>query len=309
MSGDGAARPELDTHPAWRAAKCSILGASHRRSGKPNQDACLVYQPTETETIVAIADGHGSAEYTRSRNGAEIACHVARSAGMHVLDQMRDAGTRTRVRELRYEAEEQLRRHVVRQWREQVSAHIRRSTAATVAAVPITEHGEARAAAFELSEEQFERHLRKYGTTLAFVLVADGWSLYFQLGDGDIVLIDDRGEVRFPLPVDPLLVGTTTTSLVMPDAWRHARVVVVPSEQYTPRLVIAATDGLASSFEERSGMEEFVRAVGQLVTTSSVEAVEQRLRTVLSRYSAQGSGDDVTVVAAWLSRHGKEWVP
>jgi hypothetical protein len=39
--------------------------------------------------------------------------------------------------------------------------------------------------------------------------------------------------------------------------------------------------------------------VEQLVGTASVPAVEERLRHVLDRYSAQGSGDDMTVAAAW----------
>ena len=50
---------------AWLAPRaCSVIGAAHRRQGKPCQDASLTAQLTgqggQTLQLLAVADGHGS---------------------------------------------------------------------------------------------------------------------------------------------------------------------------------------------------------------------------------------------------------
>ena len=137
-----------------------------------------------------------------------------------------------------------------------------------------------------------------FGTTLVFAALAASRSLFFQLGDGDLLVIDDAGELHGPLEADPLLLGTSTTSLISEDAWEHARVAIV-DDAYRPRVVVATTDGVSSSFSSGDGIARFVRGVERLVSATEPPLVEERLRSVLEHYTSGGSGDDVTVVVAW----------
>jgi hypothetical protein len=276
----GEAMPAVDPDApdvrVWKAAQASVTGAAHRKEGRPNQDACFVSAPGGPVALVAVADGHGSARYRRSDRGARLACDVAREVGEELLQRAEELGGHVDLAE-EVEAEPWLARDVLRRWRERVEVELARAAEAEGA---------------ELSVDAF-------GTTLAFAVLAGDWSLFFQVGDGDLLVVDDGGELQRPLPADPLLLGTTTTSLVMKDAWRHARVALVPPGAYLPRLVVATTDGVSSSFEAQDGLAQFVRGIETLVATAERPGVEERLRGVLEHYTTDGSGDDVTVALAW----------
>src|SRR5436190_794120 len=64
----------------WRILGQTVIGASHVRTGKPNQDALLSRQAqadkSGTPLFIAIADGHGGDKYFRSDIGAKTAVEV-----------------------------------------------------------------------------------------------------------------------------------------------------------------------------------------------------------------------------------------
>jgi serine/threonine protein phosphatase PrpC len=63
----------------WRIIGESIQGASHKRSGQPNQDA-IALSPASGDSlplILAVSDGHGGAKYFRSDKGASFAVGAA----------------------------------------------------------------------------------------------------------------------------------------------------------------------------------------------------------------------------------------
>lgn len=65
--------------------------------------------------------------------------------------------------------------------------------------------------------------------------------------------------------------------------------------------MVAATDGLSTSFTDpATGLGQFIEDLGGLVTSEPGEQARARLRAVLERFSHRGSGDDITVAAAWL---------
>jgi len=72
------------------------------------------------------------------------------------------------------------------------------------------------------------------------------WIAYLQLGDGDILAVDEGGTTRRPLPGDPALAGNRTTLLCAEDAWEDMRVRV---ETEMPALIALSTDGYANSFQ------------------------------------------------------------
>jgi hypothetical protein len=140
-----------------------------------------------------------------------------------------------------------------------------------------------------------------YASTLMWALITERCCIFFHLGDGDMRVVSPGEEPRAVLPADPLLLGTSTTHLAMPQAWSHVRVEAVPTEHLRPRLVVAATDGLSTSFTDPdTGLGQFIEDLDGLVTSESAEQAQARLRPVLERFSRSGSGDDITVAAAWL---------
>ena len=91
-----------------------------------------------------------------------------------------------------------------------------------------------------------------YASTLMWALLTERCCVFFHLGDGDMRVVSPGEEPRAVLPADPLLLGTSTTHLAMPQAWRHVRLKPgCPTEDLRPRLVVAATDGLSTSFPTR----------------------------------------------------------
>src|SRR5690242_8472149 len=61
---------------SWQVIGCSVRGPSHERSGLPNQDA-IGWSEDSTTTVLAVADGHGSAKCFRSDVGSRLAVDAA----------------------------------------------------------------------------------------------------------------------------------------------------------------------------------------------------------------------------------------
>ncbi|WP_217572451.1 protein phosphatase 2C domain-containing protein [Streptomyces sp. GbtcB7] len=327
LSSDQAPGEGPVSGPLWYATGCSVRGAAHRRKGRRNQDALAIW-PTRglpsRRRLIAVADGHGADPYVRSEMGALLACEVAEQAARAMVSHLdRLERHRNAVREFTRWLDEDLARFVVRRWNELVTADLRvdplrggQETGiqaarggseppkagdvrpgpgmSTSQAAPAT--GGASAPPVPLEEA-----IDVYGSTLIFALLTEYCCVFFQLGDGTLHVATESGEILAPLPAEPLNLGTDATSLVMPDAWRYVRIAVVPTEVLHPRLVLAATDGLATSFPEATGMTQFIDGVGQLASKTPSGELDERLETALTRYTSEGSGDDITVAVTWRS--------
>src|SRR5689334_2545864 len=104
----------------WQVVGQSVRGAAHERNGLPNQDAiCWLPSVSRGSSLVlAAADGHGSARYSRSHIGAALA--VARAA--RLVDEF--LGSQANVDNLsliKHAVEEWLPRALVREWSEAVA--------------------------------------------------------------------------------------------------------------------------------------------------------------------------------------------
>lgn len=263
----------------WRALKASVLGASHKRSGKPNQDAVAIYpeQRFGLPLIAAVADGHGGADYVRSDRGAKLAV----TAAVDVLSTFsRDRSAGKDGSEIKALAEAMVPAAIERRWRTLVEADRE--------ADPFPGEGNGRGNAHQ------SRYLA-YGTTLLAVLVDSRFILFLQLGDGDILTVDADGSVSRPIPSDPELVGNETTSLCQDDARRHVRLCFQRLAGAPPALILLSTDGYAKSF----GSDDDFRKVGsdflELIRKDGLESVERALEGWLNEVSEQGSGDDVSL--------------
>ena len=268
----------------WRTLKASVRGAAHYRTGLPNQDAVRVARfNDDLPLIVAVADGHGSAKCFRSQRGARLAVIVAQQVCGQLF-------TLDSLSQIKRWAEEELPKGLVRCWRERVDRLIARQLFTPEELEPLD----------AASRQQVETHpYLAYGSTLLVVIVAPGFILYLQLGDGDLLTVSAEGEVERPIPKDSRLIANETTSLCSDQAWNEIQVRFQTLAGAPPALILAATDGYANAFRTEAGFKQVAGDLWALLRDDGDAAVKPHLKDWLNEASQQGSGDDISVGLIW----------
>jgi len=272
---------DLRGNPAhWRAFGCSVRGASHRRNKLPNQDALSWYPETArgAALTVAVADGHGSAGCFRSDAGADMAVKVATRMLNGDLDETFPSAT------------EWLPGRIAEAWRSAVDEHLERNPFSAQDLEKLKSRPGVAPA---------QRARVAYGSTLLSVAVRPECILYLQLGDGDILLVSEEGQVSRPWPLDKRLLGVETTSLCSENALQEMRVLVQDGAECRPELVLLCTDGYANSFRDDGGFLQIGRDVLEMLREDGIEGVERNLSGWLTEASELGSGDDITLGGLW----------
>lgn len=280
----------------WIVSGASVKGSAHVHSGRPNEDSIRWLEaPSNLVKILSIADGHGGANHFRSKIGSYIATKVS----VNVLNNL------FRKIDLKYMNVTQFRdiirysvpRHIVRKWDEMVTNHLRKN--------PIS--------AAEIKKEFGERTQKIlniistnprviYGSTLLSTVVTSDFILCFQIGDGEIIIVDkDRKTVRpFAEPerltdkpiVFPL---DETHSLSMNHSWDHCDVKMYSIDELQPRLVLASTDGYSNSFSNFDGFLKIGNDYLDILDDKGSVYLKKRLYQILKNTSDNGSGDDITL--------------
>ena len=278
-----------DKDPAgWSLIADTVRGATHGRTGLPNQDAfrLMPQRGSAASAIVAVSDGHGSVECFRSDVGARLAVDVAVEALSPLLEPSDTVSHST----LKYLVEQQLPRDMVRRWRTEVDRHLREN--------PVPQAtGDVETA---VSDSTVANPYLPYGATLLAVLVTGLYLVYIQLGDGDIVAVSEDGEALRPLAKDERLMGNQTTSLCMPDAWREMRVKFQPAEGL-PALILVSTDGYSNSFLDEESFLKVGPDIFRAILDNGLDSVGKMLSTWLAEASLLGSGDDTTAAVLFRS--------
>jgi len=266
----------------WHMLYASVRGAAHRRNGLPNQDAVRISR-TGPGLVLALADGHGSATSFRSQQGARLAVAVA----LQVAARWPELPTASHHKR---RAEDDWPKELVRGWQAVVDARLGRRPFTAAEMNPLEPS----------ARQRLERNPRlAWGSTLLSVILTPSSILYLQLGDGDLLVVDDNGQVNRPLPADPRLLGNETTSLCAPEAWREARVYCQTLVAAPPALILAATDGYANAFRDDAGFRQVASDLWVMLRDEGQAAVQAQLAGWLNETSAQGSGDDISVGILW----------
>ena len=245
----------------------SVTGAAHRQRGAINQDACLS-DTFGSWSLIAVADGHGSAPHFRSDRGSRLAVEAAR----YVLRAW--AGESDPLQVASYTA---LPARIWAQWCAFVDVDLRLDPAPATAPAD---------------------RFMPYGATLVAAVMSATHGLFLQIGDGDLVLDDGQGALTRPLPDDMGLVGEQTYSLCQMDAPRRFRVAL---HGLTPRatskpFVMVATDGFQKSY---GAGDRFLAAVNDwraLLAANGPAPATNGLDTWLADVSARGNGDDISAM-------------
>lgn len=265
-----------NTGLGW-AFGCSRTGASHRKNGRPCEDAFALWSASSGAIpclAFALADGHGDPRHDQSRTGAALA---VQSAVEELVTFHRMHLHATPQHALRAEFRADFPRRVSRHWREMVTVDAGRRIA-----VP---------------KEKDPGHLfTRYGSTLIAASIIADTILLGQIGDGDVILVRPDGSVEIPIPGDLSLMGMETRSLSSRDAhllWRTATL-----DRGDGGVLIAATDGVSDSFDGSEGPEfmKFIRSMVNRIGQYGIENVAGAMSGWLDRYSELASGDDMTLV-------------
>lgn len=265
---------------------CSRTGASHLRAGRPCEDAYALWSGAagaEPCIALAVADGHGDPRHDRSRTGAALAVDAA-TAELVAFHRSYAIGDIPR-QQFRAAFKADFPRLASRRWRELVTQDAQRQDGSTDPAEPV---------------------FPRYGTTLMAALVVSDSLLLAQIGDGDMLLVRPGGEIEYPLPHDPIVAGNETYSLSSAEAhllWRTATI-----DRGDGCVLLCATDGISDSFAgaESEEFAVFVRSLADRIRTYGNEAVAAAMGGWLDRFSAVASGDDMTLVWAYVLPRERE---
>jgi hypothetical protein len=277
MSTDASELPPPGAQDLWLALTASQLGAAHRTTGLPNQDAVTARQVRPDVLIAAVADGHGHHRHFRSARGSRLAVTVACEAAQGLAARLNGFQTAAPIES---EALGTLVPAITQEWRDAVRED--------VAADPFTSGEEA--------SRSGDDPLIAYGSTLLLAIAGRRWLVLVQIGDGDIMGIQPDGRPLLPVPRDPSLDGQQTTSLCGPRAEDEFRVAVVDTST-TPLLgVMLATDGYGNAQVADPWADAVSADLAQLINDRPPEWLAGQLPLWASRCaSADGSADDTTI--------------
>ncbi|QDQ14285.1 protein phosphatase 2C domain-containing protein [Streptomyces spectabilis] len=244
--------------------------------------------------VLTVADGHGSAAHFRSDLGARWAVEeFTACAEAFAHEAVRVGADAAGWPELRAEAR-LLPQAVGHRWHRRARFHD--SSAPARGASPAQ-----RAAAHRRARARGTPDLAAYGSTLLGAVLTEHTLMCWQLGDGDIVLVDDGGVPHTPLSSGPDM-GDETDSLCEPEPWRKTRTHWQPITGGPPPAVLLSTDGLSKSFADHQGFLDFATGVRERAAGQGVAAVQGQLADWLAR-AAKYSGDDTTLVGAFGARY------
>lgn len=239
-------------------ARCRT-GSSHIMRHKPCQDRLCRVQ-THDFTLVAVADGHGSAEYTRSGLGARFAVYAAQK----ILPS--DAPDEEVVGDIKWLYDHMVARHMARH--------------------PLSEREMGLLSAARLHP------VAAYGCTLAVAVIdyAHNSTTRYCLGDSGVFCIDTSGHFPPPLPEDPACVGSATSSMCQsPETVKqHFRI------QHLDGSIMAAV-GVHSDGAEAEDWRAAEALFSKGDDEESTESMENRVSKLLK---LTNHGDDQTFVLA-----------
>jgi len=259
----------------WQTYAVSVQGARHTQCDDPCQDACGVSNEDDL-VVICVADGHGDPKHARSDVGSRIAVEVAIDLLTEVGREMISVCECPNPRQIERDLKVHLPMRLSWEWNRRVKIDL------------------------GLPEPNGEWHedIPLYGTTVVVAMFTQRLGLFLQLGDGDILVVDESGS-RCVFGLDDDVYGSVTHSLCQTGSPAYARVACTQMDE--PKLVLLCTDGVRDSLQ---GQPSAFYGVGnwflsRIEREGWDEAIEA-LPSWLEELSRLGNGDDATMgVVHW----------
>lgn len=251
--------------------------------------------------LLAVADGHGDARHDRSARGAQIAVASAQDVLLSFARTFYPQGPDVLKREFRAN----FPRRVVMTWHERIRKDFRKYPNTSpppvlkppLSLAPPLMPAPPSAPTSAATPASADRILStRYGTTLLAALILPDVLLAGQIGDGDVVVQRTDGSIETPLETIDSLVGGETFSMSSSDApllWRLWT--GTPSDL---AFLSLSTDGLRNAFAGKPEFLAMLKSLRENVERWGARKVRKILPGYLDHYSRNGSGDDISLVAA-----------
>lgn len=261
----------------------SVVGASHVIQKAKCQDAIRLTTIDDCE-IIAVADGHGSKSCPYSSSGSLMAVNTFTYLMKRLYASYKDDLSALHTYFNR-DGKIKVAQAIDQEWKRRV----RKAFSRTKETVPLTEDG----------SKDLKAIYKMYGTTLLGLFIAPTFAFVFQLGDGDVMLVNETSIE--PLVSREKILGVETHSLSKEHSWEAAHTEVFHLESVSlPTMIMLSTDGMANSYVNDAEFEKTCRDYYDLIVEHGPEAIAENLQQWLKETTEHGCGDDITAAFAFL---------
>ncbi|MDO5133193.1 MAG: PP2C family serine/threonine-protein phosphatase [Eubacteriales bacterium] len=292
----------------------SSPGPKYSKKGWPCQDSASYCNFGHVQ-VIAVADGHGSADCFRSQTGSGIAVEAAfrqlkRYCGEEAFDMEEPAlFSRVGIENFKYDFLEDWKRTVREHWDRELDTH--------------AQLGEGEIRFRDVSDKYRRRYLSDdpavvnrylytaYGTTLLLAVSIGTQILLLQIGDGTCVVLQRDGTFVLPVPPDEDNFLNVTVSLCEENAFQKFRYAVLdcdPASPAAPAAVFLSTDGVDDCFPVYKNEEHLYKLytliVESILKEGSRATYEDITQSLLPVMTSRGSRDDISI--AFFTTENKE---
>lgn len=252
----------------------SCIGYSHLKSKKPCQDYSASYKDNE-RMIVTCCDGHGGAQYIRSKVGSKLAS----DAVINVFKSIDNQLLHNKNKEEMYE---KIKLLVLCEYNALVEKDLKKR--------PIRSRDFKGLKDKEIDTLRYNP-LAAYGTTLSGAMLYKDKYIVVSIGDTEALGICKGHIVKlFDNSDDPA--GNITYSMCQEDAYLYLRVAIIDKADLDG--VLLCTDGLSSPYQSYESFDSsFVRTYFKdLLRSKSTSKIDKQIDKVAL---SLGVGDDVSL--------------
>ncbi len=262
----------------------AVKGASHKNNNISCQDAFKIEHLSESCSIVAVADGHGSSACPYSKYGSAMAVNTF----CYIIRRIYDSCEGNLAKVLSYlnqDGEIKVAQAIDLEWKKRVlKAHTRSKRD-----IPVIDNG----------KKDKKAIYKQYGTTLLGLFVAPDFVYAFQLGDGDMVLVNK--EIIEPIITADKILGVETHSLSKEHSWESSLSSILRLDTIDkPAILMLSTDGFSNSYLNDYEYRKACKDYFDLICEHGTAEIAKHLESWLDDTSKCGCGDDITTLFVYM---------
>lgn len=233
--------------------------------------------------IIAVADGHGSNNYPRTKIGSKLAVESA----MKCIQDF-DIAYRT-TSDYKDKTLDKilgiLTMKILRQWEKLVFSD--------ADAIPFSDDELSKVAEkYKILYSDKSNITKAYGSTLIVAAITDDFCFGIQIGDGKLVLVDQHGICTQPIPEDKNCFSNVTTSLSDKGAINEFRTFISFD---VPSAIFIGTDGIDNSYPSDDDLYGLYKSIIRIYYDTSIQDPIREIQDYLPILTKKGSGDDVSL--------------
>ncbi len=293
---------------AVKTYAASVIGASHLRKPNPVCEDSSWYDKDGDipgAIVLAVADGHGSDQCKYSADGSKEAVKAFCTIVKQILE-AEDFGGDIKVFKVTPRKDMAFAKKLSDLWQKRIAhVHSRKKRKDPPPKKKLSTLDMVYKKAEERDDWYWNVDYMLYGTTLLGIAILGNDILVYQIGDGDIMIVDDDG-VRNLIEGDHFL-GVETYSLAHENAWNYAKTTVITVDDLykKPCLIMLSSDGFANSYPSEEEFHNACKDYYQVIKENGFDAVCKAIgddkEGWLRETSDGGCGDDISLALAYFT--------